>query len=532
MLSFFSSASVGRSRIPAELASDKALLAYLGLSDPELKKIWWFRRGMYHLSNIAKANGKIRTIYAPNARLKFLQRQILPLLNQLYRVRNPVHGFVASKSVKTNASAHLRKKFILNLDLKDFFPSITERRVRGLLRSLGIDGRVSEIVARLCCYDGYLPQGAPTSPVLSNMVCFRMDSELLAFAKECRCVYTRYADDITFSSHQHMTNLFQDAVPSSGRFSPELLVPSLQNIFSANGFVINPVKAHYADKYSRRMVTGLKVNEVINVDRKYVRNIRAILHALERQGREEVQAEFEAEYGGKSDVSVHLKGKLIWLRHIKGQTDSVFRSLALRFNSVFPERKIEITPTPNEIRERALWVVECGDGQGSAFFLKGVGLVTAAHCVTEAKQIEIFHPSKPTNRFKVSIAKYDNHRDLAILNHDVISTEFYELDRSLIAPSVGDKIEAAGYPGYWIGDKLNLRLGSVSSLPARHGVALVEVTQKLAQGMSGGALLNEHNQVVGIIHKGGASENRDFGIHIDVLNKWLSEDNKQTNFKF
>ena len=160
---------------PVELTSEEALLGYLDVSAVELKKIWWFRHRMYHIFNLGKPSGKPRVISAPNARLKYLQRRIAPLLERLYRVRKPVHGFVAGKSVKTNAEAHLRKRHIVNLDLKDFFASITEARIAGVLRSLGVDSRVSAIIARLSTNHGQLPQGAPTSPILSNMICFGLD---------------------------------------------------------------------------------------------------------------------------------------------------------------------------------------------------------------------------------------------------------------------------------------------------------------------------------------------------------------------
>lgn len=110
-----------RTTIPPELANEAALLSYLGVSPKELNKIWWFRGRMYHTFGISKRQGKSRIINAPDARLKHLQRRIAALLDQLYRVRHPVHGFVAAKSVKTNALAHLRKRFVMNLDLKDFF---------------------------------------------------------------------------------------------------------------------------------------------------------------------------------------------------------------------------------------------------------------------------------------------------------------------------------------------------------------------------------------------------------------------------
>lgn len=511
--------------VSPELAGEAAFLAYLDLSTKELRRIWWLRRRMYHHFEIAKGKGKTRIISAPDKRLKYLQRRIASLLDPLYRVRNPVHGFVAGRSVKSNALAHLRKRYVLNVDLKNFFPSITENRVEGVLEAIGIDDRVAAIIARLCCNNDQLPQGAPSSPVLSNMICFRLDKELLTFAKSARCIYTRYADDITFSSHQPMTALFEGTVPASGRFLPDLLLPALRNTLTQNGFVINPEKAHYADRHSRRMVTGIKINELLNVDRRYVRNIRAELYSVETLGEKAAQKKFESLHGGSSAIGLHLKGKISWLGHIRGQSDPVFRAIAVRFNASFPDNKIQVTPTETEMRDRAVWVVEHFEGemaQGSAFFLKGVGFVTAAHCVAGVNEVEVYHPSKPANRSKVKVLKRDEARDLAMLDHAIPATEYFELESSTNPISVGVDLTAIGYPSFGPGDKINVRGGKVSSLPVRHGVQLIEVTQKLSPGMSGGPLL-DGNAVAGIVHKGGPSEGRDFAIHIEVLRAWLAE---------
>lgn len=568
---FLNIPAIGMS-ISVELTSEASLLTYLGVSSKELKKIWWFRERMYCEFDIYKKDNKKRIIYSPDERLKSLQRKIALLLNQIYRVRHPVHGFVANKSVKTNALSHIRKRYILNVDLKDFFPSITEKRVTGVLMSLGIDDRVSRIIGRLCCYNGYLPQGAPTSPVLSNMICFRMDKEFLSLAKSLRCIYTRYADDITFSSHQPMTALFEDLVPRLGHFNPNLLMPAFRSIVATNGFIINPNKAHYADRHSRRIVTGIKINELLNVDRRYVRNIRAALYSVETLGLEAAQEKFRNKHRGTADLGQHLQGKIAWLRHIKGQSDPVFRSIVLRFNKNFPERKIGITPTLEEVRDRAVWVVEHSEGemaQGSAFFLKDVGLVTAAHCVTieqkikirkfttsgklvkfthhnkikkivksiifnrnvkrfkniktvrEATKIDAYHPGS-SNKYQAKVLNYDSLLDLAILEHNIPINEYFQFEKIRNDITLNEELFAVGYPDFGVGDKINIRPGRVSSLPVKSGIKLIEVTQKLSQGMSGGPLLDSENAVVGIILKGGPGESRDFATHVEMLNKWTS----------
>jgi RNA-directed DNA polymerase len=512
-----------RITIPAELEDEASVLAFLGLSAGELKKIRHYRGRMYQHFSIAKGRDKIRMISAPDERLKFLQRQLSSKLNELYRPRNPVHGFIADRSVKTNAMAHLNRRFVINIDLKDFFPTITQRRVEGMLTSLGVNAQVADIIAHICCNNGHLPQGAPSSPLLSNMICFRLDKKLLDLAKETRCIYTRYADDITFSSYQPPTALFEAGLPPAGRFTPELLAAKFRDIFRKNGFVINPDKTHYADRHSRRVVTGIKINEILNVDRRYVRNIRAALRSIETLGIDDAEKKFREQHGGRSGLAPFLRGKISYLTHIKGQTDPLVRHITLRFNNCFPTRPIKVTPTAIEKRNRSVWVIDNDDAlqQGTAFFLKDIGLVTAAHCVGEAGEIDVYHPSKPANKFKARVLKVDVSRDLALLEHSIPVTEFFELNRSTQVVAHGDHLTAIGYPDYSPGDSINVRSGTVASLKVQSAVNYIEVTQTLAPGMSGGPLVDSNDGVVGVIHKGGPEEKRNLAVAIRMLNDWL-----------
>ncbi|SOC48437.1 trypsin-like peptidase, partial [Rhizobium subbaraonis] len=139
-----------------------------------------------------------------------------------------------------------------------------------------------------------------------------------------------------------------------------------------------------------------------------------------------------------------------------------------------------VLPTRTEIRRRAVWILEHAHGewaQGSAFFLKDVGLVTAAHCVQDAigEEIDVYHPTKPANIFKVKVKKHHIIRGLALLEHSIPSNEFYELEMTNTTYVIGDVLTAAGYPGFAPGDGLNERLGHISSFSVKSGVPLIEV---------------------------------------------------------
>ncbi|MEP0234419.1 reverse transcriptase domain-containing protein [Roseibium sp.] len=529
---FYLFGGTSRIKIPNELTSKIELLNYLGVTPAELKKIWWFRGRMYSHFEISKKTGKSRIISAPDYRLKMLQQKIARSLSKIYKPRNPVHGFIPDRSVRTNAESHLRRRFILNVDIKTFFPMITEARVQGLLDSIGIDPDVAAIVARICSNNGYLPQGAPSSPVISNMICFRLDKSLMSFSKEHRLLYTRYADDVTLSCFQPPVALFDGTRPSPGKLALEQLSAELRTLFQNNGFELNPEKIHYSDKNSRRMVTGLKVNEGLNVDRRYVRNIRAALYKVERFGVAATQVELATRFGKSCTIQAHLRGKISWVGFVKGQADPVFRGLAKRYNTCFPLNLIKVHPTQTEILGRSVWVLETEKDTGTAFFLKGVGLVTAAHCVIGASNIKIFHPLKTANTFNAKIIQLCKDRDLALLSHSIPSTDYFELEAFSGSPTTGANTLAAGFPSYGPGDQLNIRPGSISSLTVKHAVPLIEVTQMLSQGMSGGPLLAENHSVLGVIHKGGpvayvtkdgkAPAQRQLAVQLSELKKWIS----------
>jgi RNA-directed DNA polymerase len=181
------------------------LAAALGVSDVELR-YWTIEKPYRYTSfSIPKRSGGTRLITAPAPRLRLLQSRLLCLLAPIYTPHPSAHGFVANRGILTNSLPHVGRRFVLNVDLKNFFETINFGRVRGALMSkpFMLDPRIATIIARLCCKDNALPQGAPTSPILANMVCLRLDGELSRLGRAFSCRYTRYADDITFSSNHN-----------------------------------------------------------------------------------------------------------------------------------------------------------------------------------------------------------------------------------------------------------------------------------------------------------------------------------------
>src|SRR5207253_3206344 len=154
---------------------------------------------LFRSFEVRKRAGGARTIAAPRGALRLLQVKLLNILSEVFDPRESVHGFVRDRSIVTNADRHKGRPVLLNVDLQDFFPSINFGRVRGVFmaKPYSLPPNVATVLAQLCCLANQLPQGAPTSPIIANMVCARLDGQLQRLAKATDATYTRYADDIT-----------------------------------------------------------------------------------------------------------------------------------------------------------------------------------------------------------------------------------------------------------------------------------------------------------------------------------------------
>ena len=278
-----------------------------------------------------KKHGGTRAIVAPHSNLLFMLQAFNALLQDFYVPTPWCYGFVRDKSVAQNAQQHVGKRYILNIDLKDFFPSITRQMVEDVLLAEPIkcSTEAARLLSGLCTatepQGDVLPQGFPTSPTLSNMVCRKMDEELAVAAQSIGATYTRYADDMTFSSDN-------DVLRTTGSFYMQV-----STIVEKYGFRLNERKTRLQRRGRRQQVTGVVVSDKVNVTREYARQIRTLLYMWERYGYEDASEKalwnYRNQHGktkGHSkriNLSAVLRGRLSYMKMVKGEADPTYLKL-------------------------------------------------------------------------------------------------------------------------------------------------------------------------------------------------------------
>lgn len=269
-----------------DIQSRNELADCLSIPRSKLTHILYVKKpdSYYTTFEIPKRNGETRTICAPSGDLKILQVKLSNIL-WLYQKSiweekginpNVSHAFEKEKSIITNARIHRNKGFVLNLDLENFFDCFHFGRVQGYFEknnNFKLPHDVAVILAQLTCYQGSLPQGAPSSPSITNLICQSLDTYLLRVAKKYKLDYTRYADDLTFSTND------RHFVENQEKFLAEV-----NAAIKRAGFSINEKKTRLQFKDSRQEVTGLIVNKKLNVNHSYVRKTRAMAHQLYTTG--------------------------------------------------------------------------------------------------------------------------------------------------------------------------------------------------------------------------------------------------------
>jgi RNA-directed DNA polymerase len=249
------------------LVSAAAFGTILGINPKLLTAMTKFPQKYYREFSIKRKSGGSRLIRAPRTFLKAVQQYIHRYILSQLDVPPHINGFVKGRGVITNASIHRGAPYVLNVDVEDFFGSITEKAVREFFLELGYNADMARLLMRLCTYWGSLPQGAPTSPSLANHIFSTVDAKILEICTPKNLRYSRYADDLTFSGTE--------------RISQEFLY-ELQALLETHGFKVNSKKTRFSRPGQAKYVTGLVVNERVQAPRELRRNLRAMFHNAER----------------------------------------------------------------------------------------------------------------------------------------------------------------------------------------------------------------------------------------------------------
>lgn len=263
----------------------------------------------YHTFSVSQID-KTRIITAPSRKLKQRQKWILSEILNKIPTSEYAHGFENRRSIKTNALIHAHNDYVFCMDIKDFFPSISEQSVYQIFLSAGYSPKASKMLSRVCCYNGCLPQGAPTSPKLSNIFFSQIDAELADLAKLNDAIYSRYADDLTFSSKQDI---------------PSLRI-AVEEIIKKYGFTLNFKKSKVFYPGQPKRITGLVVqNERVHVPKHFKRRLRQEIHYCRQYG---VMTHLENTNAAHYiNYREHLYGKAYFIHMIEPETGDKFLNM-------------------------------------------------------------------------------------------------------------------------------------------------------------------------------------------------------------
>ena len=503
------------------LSSPREVAELLEVPYPTLTFYLHKKKDNYKSFELQRASGRPRVISSPISSLKIIQRKLAQVLYAVYGSRSVVHGFAKGRSIRSNAARHLGAEWVLNFDLKDFFPSIHFGRVLGLFagKPYNLSAEVSKTLARICCHEGSLPIGAPTSPIVANLICAKMDSEFKALAWSCGCTYTRYADDISISTK----TLILDKRIAEKNLSTRKWETgaAVQEIVEKNSFKINPAKTRVRGRQSSLEITGVRINSGLNVSHRLYRQVRSMLHAWEKFGEDAAQTEhrtrFSKKQRRKSEPSYRdiLRGKIEFIGFIRQRDDRVYVNLLQRLQTLSQAhaKPIVIGPSTHEsVIRQAIWLLfdKSEDVQGTAFAVRGNRLLTAAHNTNQFMWAS--RPSFSDQKFLVDIVHRNDELDIA----EIKIPSFLPVQFSLASPSqinLQSPVCVVGFPKYHEKDSVAFRFGKI--VQERWYLSFKEANKKekvfvkhyivdsdIVKGNSGGPVLDGKNRVIGVAVKG------------------------------
>lgn len=522
-----------------KLETREDVASILDISERSLRYFLYKKRpeNMYHTFKLPKKDGTTREISAPEKKLKEIQRKLANVLSAVYEPKVCTYGFINKKNNVGNAEKHVKKTVVFNIDLKDFFSQIHFGRVRGMLmnKPYNLTNEAATTIAQIACFNGRLPQGAPSSPVITNMICVPLDNALMRLAKSIGCVYTRYADDITFSTYKHA---FDKSLVYTN--NEEVVIgDKLASILEKHSFVVNPQKISLRSYVRRQEVTGLTVNEFPNLRRSYVKQLRAIIHSCEKFGIL-AAAKFYVKKGlckntrvsgiidtpgSEDDVTEWFKqvliGKVYYIKQVKGAQSLTYLSFAKKINTLFDKDIFDLSEFyrfENTIRD-SIFILENSTGsdifQGSAFYLLDIGLVTSYHVTECGESFGVFSVDTYDEDSLGQVGKGLNEiaSDKSI-DYAVYAPPF-SIDNRLTfkcgdssKSKVRDRVTIIGYPNHQKGNSPYIQTCNITSKKCFHGAPFFTVSGRVVHGASGGIVLNSADEAIGII-KGGIASTKD-----------------------
>lgn len=253
---------------------------------------------LYKERNIPKKNNSLRKILIPSENLKYIQHWVLNNILNNIQFDKYVTGFTKGRSIVDNAKLHVCKECLINIDLKDFFPNIDFMQVYNIFANLGYSSSLSVFFTKICTYKGFLPQGAPTSPILANCACKKLDKRLYKLSNHIGASYTRYADDITFSGNNEIKKY----------------INLIKHIIQNEKFIVNEKKIRVQHSYHKQVVTGLIVNETLKIPIKTKKYLRQQIYYSNKFG---VDTNLQNQDIDKLNYKGHLFGLAYFIKMVE-----------------------------------------------------------------------------------------------------------------------------------------------------------------------------------------------------------------------
>jgi len=372
------------------------------------------RNELYTTFSIPKKHGGDRTISAPNIQMRKIQNRIKLELEKHYKPSNYAHGFIKGRSIVTNAKLHIKKNWVVNIDLLDFFPSITAKRIYGLLKTkpFSFSSKIASLLSNILTFNDCVPQGATASPILTNMICFKLDRELAKYCMRKNITYSRYVDDITFSStsrakleyvYNETSNTLNEAIIS---------------IISKNGFLINNTKIRNNFYFNHQEVTGIKTNFALNIKKFQKYKIRSMLHAWQKFGLDNAVRDYMKKNNIEGEISDYRKtftdeliGLIAYAKMVLGKDNTFYAKVAHDFNSLYKKNQFYVKYSINEYAENAIFELVAVDSKklpissGIAFYANGM-FFTCLHNVYDYNGFQLLKDLGSTKARIVYISRF------------------------------------------------------------------------------------------------------------------------------